>query len=208
MNTEMTTKSDETKLTYEEKRRFQRQAELDELNGRIETFVDAVRKGLIDAGHELKGDGVWEVDGHYVWFGVDKQRKSGYAGLFRSSYTGKLYYKIGDYGDKKTYPEPKKGFDVAKAVERIEKRVNGLKIRAAREAAKKAADKSARKTFLEACEKIGKTDVWDYATEVNNPTTTVRKVTQFTEEHVVVSFKVTPDELDKLVKMAELVKTL
>lgn len=185
----------------------------EELAARMADFYAALRKALIDAGHELNdGAGITNVDGESIWMAVDKQYRGGSSGYF-SRPNGKLYYTLGDYGDRKTYREPNKGFDIAKAVERIEETVRYRKAQTARRAKKETAEAHAKATFFEACERMELDEEsmpsgyhrsvdFQYKTP---PVKGMKKITAFDADRVAVTFAVTPDQLEKLVKLVAVI---
>lgn len=83
---------------------------------RTETIA-ALRAKLEAMGHqwteqERYGGKVFSVDGIVEPFAVKEQR-TGYS-PYSSEPNGKLYISVGDYGNMRTFPEPKAGFDIDK----------------------------------------------------------------------------------------------
>jgi len=183
----------------------------EDMDTRRTSFIEAVRESLIDAGHELDtGHGVSRVDDIGIYMEVGKQDSGG---AFRTHYNGRLYYTLGDYGNKQTYPEPKKGFDVAKAVERILERVEGGKRR--KEARKKSDEKkkAAKVTLRRACAKIEMdehnrpkdwSDEADLRWDKKSPET-LRKVKTLDADRVEATFALTPEMFEKVVKLIDVI---
>lgn len=96
------------------------------INARIAEFKEVLELNLERAGHEVDGNC---IDG--IWIGIEFiPQKNKSIGYHRTSYTGKWSLVIGDYGDKKRFPQRKNGsFSWDKVIKEIQNRIKLEKAR-------------------------------------------------------------------------------
>jgi len=153
----------------------------EQMDERIKAVTAAIAKALVAKGHKLGYDGlsadasdsVRIVDGMNTGFAMNYE----YTGDdWNTCYTGKLRMKMGALTSK-NYPEPKAGFDIEKAVERIEAIVDHALDGQAQMAKKDALEKQGREYFLDTCKALGVTEVSEWQMEARHRGATLRAST-------------------------------
>jgi len=144
----------------------------EQLDERIKAVTAAIVKALVAKGHKVGYDGLSAdasdsariVDGVSTGFAMNYEYTGG---EWNPRYSGKLRMKMGSLTTK-NYPEPKAGFDIEKAVERIEAIVDRALDGQARMAKKDALEKQGREFFLDSCKALGVTEVSEWQMEARH----------------------------------------
>lgn len=133
-------------------------------------FLNAVIDALKERGHELDAgghvSGIYKIDGICISFDITGYGNNSSFITARSRST-QLCYKVGAYGDRTVYPEPKKGFDIAKVMERIEAKLNVAKVQRERKAKESEAKDIRHEVFSKACLSLGFSKPNHYSVEQN-----------------------------------------
>ena len=185
-----------------------------ELADRANAVMAAVIKGLEAKGHVVEvwtHDSRWGheykrialVDAHFLE--VDMRIEETTKDTYTCKPTGRLRMSIPtpheyEIGKTKSYPEPKKGFVIAKAVERIEETLAMYTRRRASEVAKETFEKSARATFVQACKIAGFDDPSTYSDYSIKDRVSIHRLN---EQEVSVKFPIDPAKLGAVMEFIE-----
>jgi len=176
------------------------------MDQRWNEFESKLIDALVEKGHEVGvkegSDGasrmIKTVDGRFISIEHQCERRNTVG--IRANYTGRLRYTItnGAWGKSSSYPEPKNGFSVSDAVERVLESVNKeIKVRKSRED-RINREAAAEATFDRAMAAIGKEDGMGYYAQYGPHYISVKASTA---QRVKVDCSVTPEQLARLIEL-------